>query len=49
MRLLHPSDPGRSKDVPDALVDKYLAGGWTKAEVKKAPSKRAAAKSPAKK
>jgi hypothetical protein len=49
MRLLHPSDPGRSKDVPESLVEKYLAGGWRKAEVKKAPSKKAAVKSPAKK
>jgi hypothetical protein len=49
MRLLHPSDPGRSKNVPDGLVEKFLAGGWAKAEVKKTPTKKAAAKSPAKK
>ena len=49
MRLLHPTDAGRSKDVPDALVDEYLAGGWRKPEVKKAPAKKAAPKPPAKK
>lgn len=44
MRLLHPTDPGRSKDVPDDLVEKFLAGGWVKPEPKKAPAKKAAAK-----
>ena len=44
MRLLHPTDAGRSKDVPDELVGKYLAGGWRKSEPKKAPRKKAATK-----
>jgi hypothetical protein len=45
MKLLHPTDAGRSKDVPDSLVDRFLAGGWVKAEAPK-PAKKAAAKSP---
>lgn len=49
MRLLHPTEPGRSKDVPDDLVDKFVAGGWVKVEVKKKPAKKAAAKSSPKK
>lgn len=44
MRLTHPTDPARSKDVPDDRVEKFLAGGWTKVEPKKAPAKKAAAK-----
>lgn len=45
MRLLHPTGASRSKDVPDALVEKFVAGGWRKAEEpKKAPAKKAAAK-----
>lgn len=47
MKLLHPTDSGRSKDVPDDLVEKYLAGGWTKAEVEK-PVRKVATR-PAKK
>lgn len=44
MRLTHPTEPGRSKDVPDELVEKFLAGGWVKVEAPKAPAKKAAAK-----
>lgn len=46
MKMIHPTDSGRSKDVPDALVEKYRANGWTEAE-KPAPKKRAAKKAAA--
>lgn len=48
MKLLHPTDAGRSKDVPDDLVEKFLAGGWVKEEPKKVPVKKAASKPPTK-
>lgn len=43
MRVVHPKDPWRSKDIPDAEVEKYLAGGWTLPESK--PKRRTPAKS----
>lgn len=49
MKMLHPTDATRSKDVPDALVEKFLAGGWVKAEPAKAPVKKSAAPKPPKK
>lgn len=50
MQMNHPTDAGRTKNVPDALVEKYLAGGWTEADVPEsspAPKKRAAKKAAA--
>lgn len=45
MKMTHPTDANRTKDVPDSLVEKYEAGGWTKAESAPASTrKRAAAK-----
>jgi hypothetical protein len=32
MLMNHPTDPGRSKDVPNKLVERFLKGGWTKAK-----------------
>ena len=45
MKLAHPTDSGRSKNVPDDLVEKFLANGWTKVEK---PAKKAAPKPPKK-
>lgn len=52
MKMTHPVDNWRHKDVPDDLVEKFLAGGWAKAEddaekpaltKKRTPAKKAAA------
>lgn len=48
MRLLHPTDAGRSKDVPEDLAEKFLEHGWTKAEAQKTPAKKTATKPPEK-
>lgn len=46
MRMSHPTDAGRTKDVPDDLVEKFLANGWLKAESPKTPAKKATAPKP---
>lgn len=43
MKMTHPTDAHRTKDVPDGLVEKYLAGGWTKAEPDPKPTRKRAA------
>lgn len=45
--MLHPTIAGRTKNVPDEFVEKYLEHGWTKAPepalaTKKRPAKKAA-------
>lgn len=49
MQMNHPTDAGRSKNVPADLVEKFLAGGWTEADPEPAPvpKKRAAKKAAA--
>lgn len=47
MKLNHPTLPGVSKSVPDAIAKRWLENGWTEAaETKPAPApvKRAAVK-----
>lgn len=42
MKVVHPTDPTRSKNIPEAMAEKFLAGGWTVPESKpKAPARRA--------
>ncbi len=42
MKVVHPTDPWRNKNIPDEMAEKFLAGGWTVSESKpKAPARRA--------
>ena len=47
MRLNHPNLPNVSKDVDDALAEKWLENGWTAVEAPKPkpPAKKAQRKS----